>query len=124
MGAPLTRLGSRAARGGGDAREGAPCTGGTLVLSAGWQGMEGTIIIDAEGSSCLAYAEYDPETQILYVEFASRRRGYEYLRVPQDVVVAFQAAGSKGTFVNEVIKRRFEYREVERRIRTPLPAQT
>ncbi len=51
---------------------------------------------------------YDPNSQILEVEFNSGLV-YQYMDVPQGVYEAMMAADSKGTYLNSNIKGRYSY---------------
>ncbi len=62
-------------------------------------------------SSVIADIEYVPELARLTVTFTTGRI-YQYFMVPSDVVTSFQAAYSKGTFFNMMIRDRFAFREV------------
>ena len=59
-------------------------------------------------SSCVAAIGYDGDTREVYVEFIESGT-YAYWPAPERVWRRFLAADSKGTFVNEVLKRA-EYR--------------
>ncbi len=61
-------------------------------------------------SSCVARIGYDANTEEVYVEFHDSGL-YAYRGVSPRVYEEFLAAGSKGTFVNEVIKPRYPYRK-------------
>lgn len=67
----------------------------------------------AMDSSSLAGAGYDREGQVMEVEFRSGGI-YRYLAVPPSVFAEFEAAESKGRFVNVRIKPAFECVEVRR----------
>ena len=62
-------------------------------------------------SHLLASAGYDPETQILEVEF-SRGGIYEYEGVQPEIYQAFLAAPSHGSYLLSEIKGRYPYRKV------------
>ena len=62
-------------------------------------------------SSVITNIEYEPELARLTVTFTTGRI-YEYFMVPSDVAASFQAASSKGTFFNLMIRDRFAFREV------------
>ncbi len=62
-------------------------------------------------SSNVATIGYDPDTQILEVEFHSGRV-YQYFDVPEHVYEAFMGAASKGTFLNEQIKNVYRYAQL------------
>lgn len=62
-------------------------------------------------SSCVARIGYDPASEEVYVEFLDSGL-YAYRGVSQSVYDEFARAESKGTFVNEVIKPRYPFREV------------
>ena len=62
-------------------------------------------------SSQISRYGYDPQTQIMAVEF--RRGGaYEYRGVPADVFQRFVEADSKGSFHYREIKGKFQYEKV------------
>lgn len=54
-------------------------------------------------SSSLRNVAYDPERQVLEVEFSGGGR-YRYQQVPLEVVAALAVADSPGTFFNQVFK--------------------
>lgn len=62
-------------------------------------------------SSSIAAAGYDPAAAILRVRFVGGGT-YDYGRVPAAVFAAFEAAESKGRFVNHVIKPYFPCQRV------------
>lgn len=57
-------------------------------------------------SSTVISVGYDPATKILELEFVSGSI-YRYFDVPQSIYKSFMAADSKGTFVNDHVKRHF-----------------
>jgi KTSC domain len=63
-------------------------------------------------SSVIRSFLYDPEKSELWITFVSGRR-YVYGGVPQDVVDAFNAAPSRGTFFNSEIRDDYSYCEVK-----------
>lgn len=63
------------------------------------------------GSSNIASASFDPETDTLTVEFRSGD-SYNYFNVPAAVYRAFQSAGSAGEFHARQIRNRFAYEQV------------
>jgi hypothetical protein len=62
-------------------------------------------------SSCVAAAGYENHSETVYVEYAGGER-YAYAPVPHVIWRAFQAAGSKGRFVNAVLKPNFPARRL------------
>ena len=64
-------------------------------------------------STAIRSHSYDRETSELTITFVTGRR-YIYDDVPQDVVDAFKAAFSRGTFFNHHIRDRYGYREIAR----------
>ena len=62
-------------------------------------------------STVIRSYSYDPETRGLKIAFVTGRR-YVYDDVPQDVVDAFKAAFSRGTFFNQHIRDHYRYREI------------
>jgi KTSC domain len=69
-----------------------------------------TIIEHPVDSSAISVIGYDEESRELFVRF---RNGdaYTYLDVPPEEWLALCDAESKGTFVNQVIKPRYEVRD-------------
>lgn len=74
--------------------------------------MAGKIPLAAEDSSSVEAAGYDAAAQILRIRFIGGGT-YDYLEVPADVFAAFEAAESKGRFVNFVVKPYFPFRRVD-----------
>ena len=64
-------------------------------------------------STVIRNYSYDPETRELKITFVTGRR-YVYDDVPQDVVDAFKAAFSRGTFFNQHIRDHYGYHEIPR----------
>ena len=65
-------------------------------------------------SEAIRYFHYDPAKRELKVGF--RPRGdYIYEDVPAEEIAALQAARSKGTYINQVIKRRYRFRRADPR---------
>jgi lysyl-tRNA synthetase class 2 len=62
-------------------------------------------------SSVVANMNYFPKSSTLRIIFTSGEI-YEYLNVPAAIYDAMKQAGSKGTYLNQVIKKRFAYRKV------------
>jgi hypothetical protein len=62
-------------------------------------------------SSVIRHFDYDPATRLLTVRFVTGRK-YAYYNVPEDVVAAFRAAFSKGTFFNAHIRDGYAYDEL------------
>jgi hypothetical protein len=60
-------------------------------------------------SSCVAAAGYEAGREEVYVEYVDGDT-YAYAPVPHVIWRAFQAADSKGRFVNTVLKPNFPYR--------------
>jgi hypothetical protein len=59
-------------------------------------------------SSVVAKMSYDPETNRLTIVYTSGSV-YIYKEVPYNVYISMRAAKSKGKFLNEVIKARYEF---------------
>ena len=55
-------------------------------------------------SSVIAAMGYDAATRALTIVFRAGRGTYRYFDVPAAVLAAFQAAESKGTYLNETFK--------------------
>jgi KTSC domain-containing protein len=56
---------------------------------------------------------YDEDREELWIEYRSRLGGYSYFNVPPDVYDELMEAGSRGGYVNAIIKpnyRRYLYR--------------
>ncbi|HET7409488.1 MAG TPA: KTSC domain-containing protein [Paracoccaceae bacterium] len=70
------------------------------------------IPVDVAGSSCVAHAEYCPESRVLRIGYVGSGT-YDYEGVPPRIVEEFRAADSKGHFVNTAIKPHFRYRRRE-----------
>ena len=67
-------------------------------------------------SRSLATIGYDPEPQILELEFRQTGQVYQYFDVPAQEYVAFLQAESKGTHLNQQFKTRgYRYLQVETR---------
>jgi KTSC domain len=62
-------------------------------------------------STVIRNYSYDPDKRELKITFVTGRR-YVYDDVPQDVVDALKTAFSRGTFFNQHIRDRFDYREI------------
>lgn len=62
-------------------------------------------------SSNVAEIGYDEATQEVYVDFISSGL-YVYSGVPLPVFQDFEAAPSKGSFVNQILKPTYPYRKV------------
>ena len=58
----------------------------------------------AVDSSCIASIGYDPTRCELDIEFLEDGEVYRYRDVPAEEHVAFMAADSKGSYLNEVFK--------------------
>jgi hypothetical protein len=65
-------------------------------------------------SSAIARIGYDVEAKEAYVEFRESGGIYAYSGVPLEVFAELARADSKGTFVNEVIKR-YPFRQLDGR---------
>jgi hypothetical protein len=63
-------------------------------------------------SSAVRTMGYDPESSTLEVEFSSGDV-YRYYSVAPADVEALILADSKGTFINQVIKPRYRFRQVD-----------
>jgi addiction module HigA family antidote len=63
-------------------------------------------------SSAISHFDYDTEARELLIHFRGGG-AYIYYEVSLDDYLAFRDAGPKGKFVNEVIKRKHQYRPVE-----------
>lgn len=64
--------------------------------------------VDVEKSSNIRSYGYHPESKTLEVTFKSGGT-YRYADVPKHVYDAFSSADSKGTFLHNVIKGRYEH---------------
>lgn len=62
-------------------------------------------------SSNIAMIGYDDETEELHVKFNSGAE-YVYNDVPEEVFEEFLSADSKGQYLNEHIKGKYQYRKV------------
>jgi hypothetical protein len=62
-------------------------------------------------SSCVAAAGYEGGSEEVYVEYVDGET-YAYAPVPHVIWRAFQAAESKGRFVNAVLKPNFPVRRI------------
>ena len=69
-------------------------------------------------STVIRHYSYDPDARELKITFVTGRR-YVYDDVPQDVVDAFKAAFSRGTFFNQHIRDQYRYREIARQNASP-----
>jgi 2-C-methyl-D-erythritol 2,4-cyclodiphosphate synthase len=66
-------------------------------------------------SSAITSMGYDPERHELEIEFADTEDIYLYFDVPAEEYQAFMAAGSKGTYPNQVFKaREYRYRVIRK----------
>ena len=63
-------------------------------------------------STAIAYAGFDPTTQILRLKYTNGRT-YDYFGVPQEIHEQLLSADSAGEFVNLEIKPTYDYSEVE-----------
>ena len=66
---------------------------------------------DFPGSSNLASATYDPEAEVLTVEFRSGAQ-YEYMNVPASTYRSLGLAGSAGEFFARNIRSRYAYNKL------------
>lgn len=62
-------------------------------------------------SSNVAAIAYDPDASELYVRFHSGAE-YVYLAVPASVYDGFMEAPSKGRYLNDAIKGKYEYNKL------------
>ena len=62
-------------------------------------------------SSVIAGMSYNAPASTLRVTFVSGRV-YEYKNVPEQVYLDMKRSGSKGTFLNQHIKRNFPFKKV------------
>lgn len=86
-------------------------------LICGSLGGAMTLLSTEFPGSAVKRASYDPDTQMLVVEF-STGRSYRYKAVPSTVYEWLLKAKSKGAYINGLIKDRYEYEEI-----TPEPSQ-
>jgi len=63
-------------------------------------------------SSSVCSVGYDPETQVLEIEFTKNHRVYQYHGVPQDVYESLMAAESVGSYLHWNIKGTYPHNEV------------
>ena len=63
-------------------------------------------------STNIDYAGYDYQSGTLQVEFKSGKI-YQYLEVGPDVWDEFMCADSKGRYLNQVIKKEFDFKQVD-----------
>ena len=64
-------------------------------------------------SSVIAAMHYNEGTRVLTMVYHGSRGKYRYFDVPPEEWAAFQAAPSKGTYLNEVFKaRNYRYEKV------------
>jgi hypothetical protein len=62
-------------------------------------------------SSVVRHFSYDAERRVLRIEYVSGNI-YDYLGVPEKVFDEMKEAGSKGTFLNNVIKVKYAFKRV------------
>jgi lysyl-tRNA synthetase class 2 len=62
-------------------------------------------------SSVVAHMNYFPQSSTLRIIFTSGEI-YDYLKVPVAIYEAMKQSGSKGTYLNKVIKRKFAYKKI------------
>ena len=63
-------------------------------------------------SYVIADYNYDPLTRILKVRYLSGSL-YHYLDVPEEVYIAMKAAFSKGSFLNNHVKKNYRYEKIK-----------
>jgi hypothetical protein len=68
-------------------------------------------------SSVIAAMHYDPAGQGLTIVFRGKRGVYRYFAVPPEEYMAFRAAASQGTYLNEIFKPKGYMYERQRDIR-------
>ena len=68
--------------------------------------------IETPESSHVAAIRYEPETKDLFVRFSDDGSVYRYMDVPEDEYGRLLESGSKGRFVNMVLRRRYTYERV------------
>ena len=68
--------------------------------------------IDTPESSHVEAVRYEPDTQDLFVRFSDDGSVYQYMDVPEVMFQQLMESGSKGRFVNIVLRRRFNYKKV------------
>jgi hypothetical protein len=68
-------------------------------------------------SSSVRAIGYDEEAEELWVEFYSSSDPYVYLRVPPKIYGELRRAGSKGEYVNLMIKPYYDYEHRRRPVR-------
>ena len=61
-------------------------------------------------STAVAHISYDEATRELHVAYVGGGT-YTYYGVPKQVYAAFRAAPSRGQFVNQYIKTRYDFRK-------------
>jgi KTSC domain len=66
----------------------------------------------AVDSTTLRTVGYDPERQLLQIEFQNRSI-YQYFEVPQSVYEELMEAPSKGAYFNRTIRPRFDHARVK-----------
>lgn len=65
-------------------------------------------------STVIAAMHYTPETRVLMIAYRGNRGRYHYFDVPPEVWAEFQAAKSKGTYLNETFKAKgYRYEKVQ-----------
>jgi hypothetical protein len=57
-------------------------------------------------STVIAAMHYNPDRQVLTLVYRGKRGTYQYFDVPPDEYAAFRAAPSKGTYLNQIFKKR------------------
>lgn len=62
-------------------------------------------------SSVVRKYHYDPDTKTLRINYVSGMI-YDYLNVPEEVYLEMKNAFSKGTFLNEKIKKNYDFKKI------------
>jgi len=71
----------------------------------------GIVHVETIESAAISAAGYDERSRILRVTFRSGR-SYEYLAVLPEEYQRFMNAESRGAYLNQIIKPKYEFREV------------
>jgi hypothetical protein len=74
--------------------------------------MRNLLINYAMPSSVVAAIKYDPRSSTLRVIYVSGMV-YDYKNVPEEVYIAMKTAFSKGTFLNQHIKGKYEFEKIK-----------
>lgn len=72
----------------------------------------GPVVHDAPSKSHLSTYSYDDEAKVLTVTFRTGET-YRYAKVPAGVFAGLRAASSKGKFLHEHVRGKFEHEKVE-----------